>query len=119
MASKRELMAAGLPALAATMLGQTLQDTLSAAGTTQATATSIIEGFAVFTTVGASSGGIMPTAGGKSITVVVNAGANTLTVYPAVGEKFNNGAANAGVQIASGKAGLFVPSANRWAAIIA
>ena len=118
MATQNELMAAGFAAMPARMLGQELEDTLSAAGTTQATATSIRASIAVFTTVAANSGGVLGLAYSQPITVVINAGANTLTVYPLLGEKLNNLAINAGVQIASGKSALFVPANNRWAVII-
>ena len=43
--------------------------------------------------------------------IVVNDSAGAIIVYPAVGEK-TNGSANAGVSIASGASGLFLPVLN-------
>ena len=113
MASLTETMHAGAHALLAGMIGQDEETAISAAGTTQATATQTKASISVVSTVAASAGVILRSANGRSIELKLNTGANTLTVYPAIGEKMN-GTTNGSVQIATGKSALFVPHINGW-----
>lgn len=77
-------------------------DALVATGTTQATAFLLTKKINVFSTVGASSGALLPGsyAPGAEITVM-NRGANALTLYPAPGDKIEAGSANAAISIAA------------------
>lgn len=109
------LMEGSAPPFLASMLGQDLNLTISAAGTTQATATQLKAGLSVVTTVGSSAGVLMPAAQASPICAVVNDGANSLSIYPAVGEKLNNLAVNLPVTVASGKTVFLLPSGQRWA----
>jgi hypothetical protein len=119
MALVQELMAAGTPAGAANQLGQDIPGTgLTATGTTQANAFPLVSSFSVFSTVGASSGAVLPGAGGQQPFVVVNGGASTLTVYPAVGQSINALAANAGVSVPTAKTAIFIAAGVQWAANI-
>lgn len=84
---------------------------LTAAGSTQGTATVIPSGQdeSIFTTVAASTGCILPGVGvgvGEEY-VVANHGANALAVYPATGGKMGTAATNAAYSLAAGKTGYF------------
>lgn len=69
---------------------------ISAAGTTQATATLLINSVCVLSTVAANSGVLLQTGVVGSYQVVYNGGANAVRVYPPVGFQINNLAANTG-----------------------
>lgn len=84
---------------------------LTAAGSTQGTATAIPAGQdeSVFTTVAASTGCIFPASGvgvGEEY-VIANHGGNALSVYPPSGGKMGTGATNAAYSLAAGKTGYF------------
>lgn len=113
MASQNELMAAGLPAGVAKLIGQVTTTALSGAGTTQGTATAIT-GNSAFSTVASLSGAVLPSATGSAVITVYNGGANTLTIYPAVGESFYGQSANAGVPCVVGKTVTFTPTSFAW-----
>lgn len=117
MATRSELMASGMPWLQAQMLGVAVGTALSAAGTTQATGTTISAGFSEFSTVASGAGATLPTAGAQPMYGVLNTGANVLTVYCAVGEVMN-GTTNGSVQIAPGRSALFLPHNNRWIGLV-
>jgi hypothetical protein len=85
----------GLPALATSGI--------SAAGTTQGTATLITARVNNVTTVASGSGVILPIPVAGDSYVVVNKGANDLLVYPSSGGTVGSLAANAGYTIAVGK----------------
>jgi hypothetical protein len=72
---------------------------VSAAGSTQGTATAITNDFNVITTVASSTGVVLPTATVGRRMVVVNKGANPLAVYPASGASIDALSANAAVTI--------------------
>lgn len=117
MVARANLLASGVPAAAANLLGTALNKTLAAAGTTQATATAMKGcGFAVVTTVGLNSGIILDPPGPDQ--TIVNAGQNTLTIYPALGCVINGLAANTGIQLAVGKAAHFPGHEKNYAAIL-
>lgn len=80
---------------------------ISAAGTTQATATALTTDLNVLSTVTAASGVILPVGEvGKSVTVR-NDGANAVLVYPPVGGTINGFATNAGFTIGTKQAATF------------
>ena len=88
---------------------------LSAAGTTQGTATAITNQTNEFTTVAASSGAILPSPEQGEFIFVANAGANAMNVYPATGHSINALAANAAFSLAAGKNALFwAATASKW-----
>lgn len=118
MATQSELMGAGIPWRPAAMLGLVENSSVSAAGTTQATATALTASFSIVTTAAANSGVQLPTATGSGTFIVVNNGANTVTVYPATGEAINANAANVGIQIAVGKSASFHGCGQTWGAVI-
>jgi len=84
---------------------------LTATGSTQATALPLTTPSNEITTVAASTGVILPAAGGRvsagDIVAVYNQGANSLSVYPPVGGKIALGSTNAAFAVGSGKAALF------------
>ena len=70
---------------------------ISAAGTTQATATELINGINYVSTVASGSGvTLSPNATPGGFQLIYNAGANALTVYPPSGAKINSLATNGG-----------------------
>ena len=72
-----------------------------AAGTTQATATLLINGMNGILTAAANSGVILNLNSGTSDTqVVYNGGANAVKVYPPVGSKINGLPTNTGMTLA-------------------
>lgn len=103
------LAASGRVALKANATG------LTAAGTTQGTALAITNQTNEFTTVAASSGGILPSPEQGEFIFVANAGANALNVYPASGHSINALAANTAFSLAAGKNAVFwAASATKW-----
>lgn len=90
------------------ILGQT------ATGSTQGTAFLLLGPLVEFTTVAASTGALLPGAGGLSrvsgndTLTVINNGANSLSVYPPVGFKIGLVATNTAVAIATGKSAVFI-----------
>ena len=103
------LAASGRVALKANASG------LTAAGTTQGTALAITNQTNEFTTVAASSGGILPSPEQGEFIFVANAGANALNVYPATGHSINALSANTAFSLAAGKNALFwAATATKW-----
>src|SRR5882757_1145971 len=90
-----ELMAQGVAGGLALQLGwDTPQTGVSAAGSTQATATQLTSDAAIVSTVSASQGVILPNRPGEF--VVTNTSATALTVYPPIGSNFADRAVNVG-----------------------
>lgn len=93
----------------------------TAAGSNQGTALALPSDFVVFTTVGSSTGAILPANGPNvnltDVYIVVNHGANTLSVYPPSGGKVANGTTNAAFSVAATKMAWFYNiGSNNWAA---
>jgi len=118
MTTAAKLVALGeWPASANAVAGGDLGNNLSAAGTTQATATPIGNDIAIFTTVAASSGAILPNQGSAYITVFNNNATNALSIYPPVGGVINQLAANAAFSVGANKSSVFVtPDGVTWVA---
>ena len=88
---------------------------LSAAGTTQGTATVITNQTNDFTTVAASSGAILPSPEQGEFIFVANSGANAMALYPASGHSLNALAANAAFSIPAGKNVVaWAATASKW-----
>jgi hypothetical protein len=108
MTIKANLTGSGIAPLAAIgIAGGNISNSLTAAGTTQATALALtnLNDVHVITTAASSTGAVLPSS--LSIgdqMVVVNGGANSITLYPPSGGKLNNGTANAGLAVAANKA---------------
>lgn len=81
---------------------------VTAAGTTQATATLLINGLNGIKTAAANSGVILtPNNLTSDCQVVFNGGANSLTVYPPVGSQINSLTANTGMSLAPNTGCIF------------
>jgi len=88
---------------------------VSAAGSTQGTATALTTMINNVTTVAASSGVALPTAVAGYIVIVRNGGANALNVYPAAGASINAGADNAAHSLPVGAMIQYVAtSTTKW-----
>lgn len=73
---------------------------ISAAGTTQGTATALVSDITQVSTVGSGQGVILPSSEPGKIFRVVNKGANALLVYPPTSSQINALATNAGFSLA-------------------
>jgi hypothetical protein len=81
---------------------------MAAAGTNQATATILTNNtHHEFTTVGASTGALLPVGLLPSEISVYNDGSNTLAIYPPVGGSIDGGTTNASVSLAAGSGVTF------------
>jgi len=100
----RNLTGTGLPPLAAQAIAGTVNDGLTATGTTQATALLISGDLNVFSTVASGTGCILPVGGENDTYSIINDGANALLIYPPVGGTINGGAVNASASLAAGSA---------------
>ena len=96
-----KVFAAGLPDPLAACICKDVGTAVSAAGTTQGTATELVNADNEITTAAAGSGVVLSAslASGDSQTVF-NAGANAVKVYPPSGMKINALAANAAMTLA-------------------
>jgi hypothetical protein len=115
MALDTELMALGLQSGPARAIGSNINLAVAAAGSSQTTATVLVNDYNVVTT---GSGGVMLIpAGGASENAVVNQLGGNCTVYPQVGQTIygaGNVTVNVGVVIPTNKTGLFSPCGNGW-----
>lgn len=120
MASLNRLMASGLPALAANLLGEnTTPVSIIGAGASAGNATAVTAPFTYVTTAASNTGIILKNAGNQPPNVIYNGGANTLKVYPATGEKINNGTATTGaLSIPTTKAAILIGTENAWIGIV-
>jgi len=128
MAIKSKLTGVGTsPAQAQNIVG-TVANSLTAAGSTQATAYAMsTDDWQIFTTVASGTGAILAPGTGTAPTpysagdemMVTNHGANTLLVYPPTGGKIANGSANAGFSVGSTKSAFFqCIDGTNWAAYL-
>lgn len=74
-------------------------NSLTAAGTNQATALALTSDYNVLTTVASGTGAVLATAAAGKSTFVVNRGANALLLYPATGAAIDGGSANAAITV--------------------
>lgn len=127
MPTQANLMGAGCAALQARASMGFPSVGLTALGSTQGTALVLPSDFNVFTTVGASTGAILPAASFQyqitDTVIAVNHGASALTVYPPTGGKIGTASVNAGLSVPSGKTAWFLlvdstNGANIWAASV-
>lgn len=100
-----------------TSLSKSFTGSISAAGSTQGTATALTTDYNVVTTTGSGQGVVLPTAAspfGREITIV-NRGANALTVYPDSGAAIDGASTNTGVTVpVNGEISFFSSSATQW-----
>lgn len=85
----------------------TVNDAVTAAGTTQATATALESEWNVVTSTPANSGVVLDGFNIGVSTTVFNQGGASLKVYPPLGMKINSGAVNAAVSVANNTAQIF------------
>ncbi len=99
MALKSELMAVGMPASQANRLGYEPVANVTAAGTTQATATLLTVNNANVTTPTVGAG---VQVGAEQKYFIYNVGTNVLSVYPVTGGAFSGLGTNVALTIAAG-----------------
>ena len=80
------------------VVGGAINSTVSAAGTTQGTATAITADVVIVSTVASGAGVVVPLVGHGSM-LVYNAGANPLKVYPGSGAAINQLSANTAMNL--------------------
>ena len=95
----RNIMGAGVAAGLANVLLGDVQDSMTAAGTSQSDAQNIGAAIARFTTVASGAGAILPAGSVGDELLIINAGANALSLYPPIGHAINAGATNAAFSI--------------------
>lgn len=119
MALARNIMGGGFSAGQAVAINGNIASAVSAAGTTQGTATALRADVNFLTTVAASSGAILASCQPGDSQIVYNAGANTLTVYPDSGSRINGGSTNVGVSLATNTACVYIRvTTTRWIGIM-
>lgn len=95
-----KLQGAGIPGLTLTALSQDTATALSAAGTTQGTATELTAADSEITTVGAGAGvALSSKLAPGDVQTAFNAGANPLKIYPPASMKINALATNAAMTL--------------------
>jgi hypothetical protein len=90
---------------------------VSAAGTTQGTATAITTGLSFVVGGAAAAGVILPSAatlGNGATCMVYNFNATAINVYPATGEVINKLAANAALSLPANTSNILMSIATRW-----
>ncbi len=91
---------------------------ISAAGTTQGTATALTKSFNEVTAVSASQGVVLPSPEAGEIVMIANQGANALNVYPASGHSINNLSANTAQSLATDTRRIFFAvTSSKWYAL--
>lgn len=120
MSYTKTVMGAGTSAVQAAAIVGGVNAAITAAGTTQATATVLYPlGLHTVTTVASGTGVILAVGALGDETVVFNGGANTLLVYPPLAAKINNLTTNAGVNLPANTAMLLkCASATQWIGIL-
>ncbi len=95
-----KLFGSGLNSLNVGAIVQDVGTGISAAGTTQATATALTNALNGVTTVGAGAGVVLYAGSAGDCQIVYNGGANPLKIYPPSGATINQLAANAPMTLA-------------------
>lgn len=115
-----KLFSAGGDHMETAAICQDVGTSMSAAGTTQATATELVNCLSDVTTVASGSGVILAskaTPGDSQI--VLNSGANVLKVYPPVGAKINNLTLNTAIVVPiNSSCEFWCISLTKWAAVL-
>jgi hypothetical protein len=94
---------------------QSVATGISAAGSTQGTATALAKDINVVSTVSAGQGVVLPTAVAGMRITVMNTSATALNVYPATGAAVNGAAANAAYSLlAGGRLDYIATSTTQW-----
>jgi hypothetical protein len=94
---------------------KSIATSISAAGSTQATATALTKSFNEVTTVSSGQGVVLPSPEAGEIIMVANQGANALNIYPESGHSINNLSANAAQSLATDTRRLFfATSSSKW-----
>ncbi|MFN7537552.1 MAG: hypothetical protein ACK5QN_07685 [Burkholderiales bacterium] len=95
-------MGVGMAAALTEQVCGDIQDNVTAAGSTQGTATLVTGAHVIVTTAAASTGVILPPAEPGAEVTVKNLGANAVNIYPATGGAINALSANAAFSVAAG-----------------
>lgn len=112
MATKAELMAAGVPHNVANRIGQDVLAHLTPGADLQG-GTAVVATATILDT--ASAGSVtLPPASGRGDHVLFNNSGNTQKIYPAVGDTINAGAANAAFSLTSAKSIILVAAGTGW-----
>lgn len=94
---------------------RSVQTGISAAGSTQGTATALTKDISVVSTVSASQGVVLPTAVTGMVLIVNNTSATSLNVYPASGAAINSLATNAAyTHVAGASLQYYAVSSTQW-----
>ena len=110
----QSLHATNLAQVQSLVLG-TNNATVSAAGTTQGTATALTSNINIVTTVASGTGVVLPVVPTGKYSVIRNNGANALLIYPGSGASIDGGSTNAAVSLpVGGFIILYGASSTQW-----
>ncbi|MEK6746512.1 MAG: DUF2793 domain-containing protein [Pseudomonadota bacterium] len=94
---------------------KSIATSVSAAGSTQGTATALTKSFNEITTVASGQGVVLPSPEAGEIIMVANQGANALNIYPATGHSINNLSANTAQSLATDTRKIFFATGgSKW-----
>ena len=118
MANIREVMAGGVAAPLARMLGNNRLMTIIAGGSNALSATPLIGNYCLLETTAAGQGVILTSATGAALTALHNLGPAAVNIYPDEEDAFHGQAPGAAVTLGPGQTMLAVPSIDHWLALI-
>lgn len=119
MALAMRMMGGGVSAGAAQAINGDVNDSITAAGTTQGTATALTAGVNVITTAAASTGVVLSDSQISDEYSILNLGANSVTVYPPSGGRIAQLSTNTGFTLATNTAVKVKKfTATRWMAFL-
>ncbi len=99
MAMAKDIMTGGISSGSAQAINGLIQPAVSAAGTTQGTATTLTASISILTTCAAGAGVILPSCQPGDEVEILNLGAGTGVVYPDSGSRINAIATNSGFNL--------------------
>ena len=111
-------MSAGTTLTVGTLYSDGTTTGISAAGSSQGTATALTTSYNIVSTVGLGQGVVLPTATAGMKVIIVNKGANALSVYPATGAAIDSAGTNASVILPAGVSATYQASTTtQWYSI--
>ena len=118
MANMREVMAAGVAAPLARMLGNNRLTSVIAGGSSASDATPLIANYCLIQTTGAGQGVVLMSATGSALTALRNLGPAAVNVYPEEEDAINEMGPGLPVTLGAGQTMLAVPSVDHWIGLI-
>ncbi len=120
MATNAQLMALGMPAAQANLMGAVEATGQTVSATTKATASTLAGTVVAFSTVASGGCVLLPSAQATAGPVAIyNGGSNALSVYTTgTAETINALSAGAAFSVTNGKGAIFMPGNQKWVAVL-